>query len=76
MLHLFYNFKKTQEAPKIRENELPDNSIGKTQKYQKDVYCDFFEEFHSCHDAPLNSSSIPSMALQDSTKGRNTQRRR
>jgi hypothetical protein len=28
------------------------------------------------HDVPLNSSSIPSMALQDSTKGRNTQRRR
>jgi hypothetical protein len=64
MFHLF--FKKTQEAPKIQENELPRNSIGKTQN----------GEFHSCHDALLNSSSIPSMDLQDSTKGRNTQRRR
>jgi hypothetical protein len=66
MLHLFYNFKKTQETPNIWENKLPRISIGKTQN----------EEFHSYHDAPLNSPSIPSMALQDSTKGRNTQRRR
>jgi hypothetical protein len=66
MLHLLYNFKKTREALKIWENELLGNSIGKTQN----------EELHSCHDAPLNSSSSPSMALQDSTKERNTQRRR
>jgi hypothetical protein len=41
MLHLFYNFKKTQEAQKIRENELPGNSIGKTQKSQEDVMKNF-----------------------------------
>jgi hypothetical protein len=64
MFHLFYNFKKTQEAPKIQEDELPGNSIGKIKKS------------HSCHDAPLNFPSSPSMALQDSTKGTNTQRRR
>jgi hypothetical protein len=62
MAHLFCNIKKKREAPKIRENELP----GKIQN----------EGFHSCHNASLYSSSIPSMALQDSTKGRNTQRRR
>jgi hypothetical protein len=63
---LFCNFKKKREAPKIRENELPENSIEKIQN----------EGFHSCHNASLYSSSSPSMALQDSTKGINTQRRR
>jgi hypothetical protein len=42
------------------------NSIEKIQN----------EEFHSCHNTSLYSSSSPSMALQESTKGRNTQRRR
>jgi hypothetical protein len=63
MAHLFCNIKKKQEAPKIQENKLPDNSIEKIQN----------EGFHSCHIASL---SIPSMALQDSTNGRNTQKRR
>jgi hypothetical protein len=66
MFQLFCNFKNTQEAPKIQENELPRNSIRKTHN----------EEFNSCHDAPLNYLSIPSMDLQDSIKWRNTQRRR
>jgi hypothetical protein len=57
---------KKREAPKIWENELPDNSIEKKQN----------EGFHSCHNASLYSSSIPSMTLQDSTQVRNTQRRR
>jgi hypothetical protein len=70
------DLKKTQEAQNIWENELPGNSIGKTQKSQEDVYYDSSEEFHSCHDAPLNSSSSPSMDLQDSTKQRIIQRRR
>jgi hypothetical protein len=61
MLHLFYNFKNTQEAQNIWENELPSNSIGKTQNFQEDVYFDSYEEFHSCHDTPLYSSSSPSM---------------
>jgi hypothetical protein len=60
MDHLFCNFKKKQEAPKVWENELP-------RKIQN-------EGLHSCHDASLYSSSFPSMAFQDSTKGRNTQR--
>jgi hypothetical protein len=62
MAHIFCNIKKKQEAPKIQENELP----GKIQN----------EGFHSCHNASLYSSSSPSMALQDSTKSRNTQRMR
>jgi hypothetical protein len=65
MAHLFYNFKKKREAPKIQENELPSNSIEKNRN----------EGFHSCHNASLYSSSGPSMTLQDSKKWRNTQRR-
>jgi hypothetical protein len=63
MAHFFCNIKKKREAPNIQENELPGNSIEKIQN----------EGFHSCQIASLSS---PSMALQDSTKGRNTQRRR
>jgi hypothetical protein len=66
MAHLFCNFKKKREAPKIRKNELHGKSIEKNQN----------EGFHSCHNASLYSSSIPSMALQDLAKERNTQRRR
>jgi hypothetical protein len=66
MAHLFCDFKNKQEAPNIWENELPGNSIEKIQN----------EGFHSCHNASLYYLSSPSMALQDSTKGRNTQRRR
>jgi regulator of replication initiation timing len=65
MAHLFCDFKKKREAPKIQENEIPRNSIEKIQN----------EGFHSCHNASLYSLSGPSMALQYSTKGRNTQRR-
>ena len=63
MDHLFCNFKKKQEATKIQENELPGNSINKIQT----------EWFNSSHNAYLSS---PSMALQNSPKERNTQRRR
>jgi hypothetical protein len=66
MAHIFCNFKKKREAPNIKENELPGKSIEKIQN----------EGFHSCHNASLYSSSGPSMAFQDSIKGRNTQRRR
>jgi hypothetical protein len=66
MAHLFCNFKKKREAPKIRENELPGNSIEKIKN----------EGFHSCHNASLYSSSSLIMAFQDSTKERKTQRRR
>jgi hypothetical protein len=66
MAHLFCNVKNKREAPKIRENEVPGNSIEKIQN----------EGFHSCHNASLYSSSSPSMALQDLAKGINTQRRR
>jgi hypothetical protein len=66
MLHLFYNFKKNKETLNIWENELPGNSIENTQN----------EEFHSYHDAPLNSSSIPSMVSRDVAKGTTAQRRR
>jgi hypothetical protein len=66
MAHLFCDFKKKREAPKIRGNEIPRNSIEKIEN----------EGFHSCHNHSLYYSSIPSMDLQDSTKGRNTQRRR
>jgi regulator of replication initiation timing len=66
MAHLFCNFKKKREAPKVCEKELPGKSIEKIQN----------EGFHSCHNASLYSSSSLSKALQDSTKGRNTQRMR
>jgi hypothetical protein len=55
MSHLFNNLKKNREAPKIWENEILGNSIGKTQN----------EGFHLCHDAPLYSSSSPSMISRD-----------
>jgi hypothetical protein len=66
MAHLFCNFKKKRETPNIQENELPGNSIEKIQN----------EGFHSCHNVSLYSLSSPLMALKDSTKGRNNQRRR
>jgi hypothetical protein len=66
MSHIFYNFKKNREAPKIQENELPRKSIEKTQN----------EGFHSCHNASLYSSSSPSMVTRDASKGTTSQRRR
>jgi hypothetical protein len=81
------DLKKSQEAQNIWENELPGdsiertlkipgNSIGKIQKSQEDIYYDSSQEFISCCDVPFPSPPIPSMALQDSTKGRVIQRRR
>jgi regulatory protein YycH of two-component signal transduction system YycFG len=66
MTHLLFNLKKKREAPKIRENEIPRNSIEKNQN----------DGFQSCHNASLHSSLRPSIALQDSTKEINTQRSR
>ena len=63
MAHLFCNIKNKREAPNIRENELPGNLFEKNKN----------KGLHSCHNASLSS---PSMALQDSSKERNNQRRR
>jgi hypothetical protein len=70
------DLKKSQEAQKIQKNELPGNSIGKTQKFQEDVYYDSSEEFLSYHDAPLPSSPSPSMVSRDAVKETSAQRRR
>jgi hypothetical protein len=81
------DLKKSQEPSNIQEDELPGdsiertlkcpgNSIGKIQESQENLYYDSSKNLLSCHDAPLPSPPIPSMDLQDATKGRGTQRRR
>jgi hypothetical protein len=81
------DLKKIQEPSKIWEDELPgdsiertlkcpDNSIGKIQESQENPHGGSTKEPCSCHDAPFPSPPSPSMDLQDTTKGRGTQRRR
>jgi hypothetical protein len=69
------DLKNSQEQSNIRDNELhvhyieriikgPENSIGKIQKYQEDIYDDYCEEFLSCHNSHLPSPPSPSMDLK------------
>jgi hypothetical protein len=62
--------------PLKKNLKIPGNSIGKIQETQENIHGESTKEFLSYHDAPFPSPPIPSMDLQDATKGRGNQRRR